>query len=288
MELVRLADAPPAPPHRVFRRSRVRGLAAYGATVLVTLATAGLAWTTRSWLLGYVTLVLVVALLIARAPMAARLRPSNWLVRVGPAGLHVQLRSHLNTHAPSEDRTVLFLPWPEIRSTRHVRERRTLVYRDSGQRTEREVSDRRHLIELDLVADTAALAEALRAEVARKAPAVRRWYGTSATKYHHYPVRLTSETTLEIEWDVSPGARAFLEEVGRFTRVDAPVTRDDDDSPLAALARPEQERRLLTLAETGQEIAAVSLARDLYGLDLAGARALLDRLRVKGGGVARR
>src|SRR5687767_9655939 len=61
---------------------------------------------------------LVVPLMMADA--LAKFRPTNWLLRLGPDGLWINLRSYQNRHLP-EAATVLHLPYGEIgRAHRHV------------------------------------------------------------------------------------------------------------------------------------------------------------------------
>lgn len=279
MKLLRPADVPPSGATQVFRRSPARAIAAYALGGAVTAVLAWAAWRGGNWLLGYLAAVLGLVLVLAQGAVRARLGPGNWLVRAGPAGMHVHLRSHLNANFPSDDLTVAFIAWSEIRSARPVRERRTVAYRDAGHRAERQVLEWRRLVELELGCDAGPLAQALADEVSRKAPREKRWYGSASTTYRHYPVRLVGPTTLEIEWRVRPGASAFLAHAGRFVRVLSAESRDVDLRDAAGLDRAEQERRIATLAQTGQEMAAIAQARAAFDLDLAGARELVQRLR---------
>ena len=282
MRLLRLADVPPAGASLVFRRSPARALAAYALTALATGVLAWFAWRLGSWLLAYLAALLVIGLLLTRGALRARLGSANWLVRLGPEGMHVQFRSHLNAHMPAPDLTVVSIPYADVRSARAVREHRTVAYRDAGHRSEREVLEWRRYVELELAADTTALAQALADELARTAPRARRWYGSSSTTHRHYPVRLSTPSTLELEWRVTPSSTVFLEQLGRFVRVEPVESRRVDFRDLDAVSRAEQERRIATLAQTGQEMAALSAARSLFGLDLAEARDLVERLRRRG------
>lgn len=283
MKLLRRADAHGGPGTLEYRRSPERALAAYLVGWLGAGALGWWAWREEAWPLFYVAAFLGVVLFLLRGPLGARFGPANWLVRATPGGLYVHFRSHLNWHFPDEDATVVFVPYSEIRAAREVRESRTVAYRDAGHRSEREVLERRRFVELELEGDTAQLDAALAAERARKGPRIKHWYGSGSTTYRHYPVRLSAPDTLEIEWHVQPGAKQFLEQVGRFTRVEQAEKRSTDYSDLEHLDRAEQEKRLAALAATGQHMAAVAMARSLYGLDLKDAKDLIERLRASPG-----
>jgi len=283
VKLLTRAAAHGGPGTLEFRRSPERALAAYLVGWLAVGALGWWAYGEEAWPLVYIAAFVGVVLFLLRGPLAARFGPANWLVRVTPSGLYVHFRSHLNWHFPEDDATVVFVPYSEIRAAREVRESRTVSYRDAGHRSNREVLERRRLVELELDADTAELDAALAAERARKGPRTKQWYGSGSTTYRHYPVRLSSPQTLEIEWYVRPSAKEFLEQIGRFTRVEETEERSSDYTELEGLDRAEQEKRLADLANTGQHMAAIAMARSLYGLDLKEAKDLIERLRGSAG-----
>ena len=53
---------------------------------------------------------------------------------------------------------------------------------------------------------------------------------------------------------------------------------ETDYTRLAGLDRAEQERRLRELAESGQTLAAIKLARSFYGYDMTEAKRFVDGL----------
>jgi hypothetical protein len=285
MRLLKLSDIPVTERDLVFHHSPARAL---GAAVAVACASAGLV------LLGWhdsgifycAAGLLVLGQVLFRRLVLARFRPSNWLVRMTADGLFIQFRSYLNYHFPVGDLTVVFLPHREIRSAVLVRQRRDIPGRDErGRRAT--VSERiRRLVRLELAGDPAPLRAALASESARKAPTERRWYGTASTRYKHCPVRMASPTLLELEWEVVPGPEILLDGLGPHAEVATPLEETGDFASLRGLSREDQERRLLDLAETGQTVAAVGLARELFALDLAEAQAFVAGLRYGDGGNA--
>jgi len=135
--------------------------------------------------------------------------------------------------------------------------------------------ERRRLVELDLNVNTAELAKALKEEMARKAPA-------GSARWGHYPVRLTSEATLQIEWRVVPACQVLLDALARYTVIDSPRKDVLDFTRLDQKGRAGQEKRLLELAETGETMAAIKIARELYDYDLAAAKQFVEGLLGKG------
>jgi hypothetical protein len=126
-------------------------------------------------------------------------------------------------------------------------------------------------VELELGVDAAPLAQALAGESAKRA--------SIGATYRHYPVRMASPTTLQLEWSVAPRAEVLLDSLRQYTTIAAPIETSRDYSHLEGLSRAEQERRLKELTETGQTIAAIRIARTLYSYDLAQARAFVEDLR---------
>jgi hypothetical protein len=240
-------------------------------------------WQIRSWLLYLPAALLMLGLLVFRGLVTARFRDTNWLVRSNEAGLFVQFRSYLNFNFPADDPTVVFIAYTEIRSARLVRQRQQLTD-TSGQITYRTL----RLAELELAENAQSLADALATERARSAPDEKRWYGRSSTKYEDYPVRMESPASLQIEWSVVPHINTFLEDVGAYVKVEAPLFVKEDYSKLNGLSKEEQDKRLKKLDAEGRTISAVYLAQQCYGCSLAEAQSRIEELRAQksGAGVA--
>jgi hypothetical protein len=240
-------------------------------------ASAGLVWMGwrySAFLAYYLAGVLLLALLLMRRFIRAPFLPSNWLLRLTDDGLFIQFRSYLNFHFPVEDASVVYIPFREIRSARRVRyrdmlpdERRTYTRIDSGVR-----------VELHLAGPSEPLARALAVEAVKPGPAEQHWYGTSSRRYNHAPVRMPSAGRLQLDWRVAPSAQAFLNAISPCTDIAAPTSRSLDYSELKGMRREQQEQRLLQLAQAGQKIAAIKIARELYGYDLTQGRAFVEDL----------
>ncbi len=276
MRLLRLSEVHPTSDGRVFRYSLARAVAL--ALILVCIgATLVLAGRNRSayYIAYYVSAVLFLGILLMRRFLLARLRPSNWLAWLAIDGVFIQFRSYLNYHLPAEDFTVLFIPYREIRSARSVRESTKIQDQDG-------VSlDTRHLIELELAGDMAPLSQALAVELGKPVRREKTWYGSTSTLYKHYPVRLVSSKFLQAEWLVVSGAGAFLDALRPYTTIAAPVEVSEDFAHLGNLSREVQEERLRELDRRGRTIAAVHMARRLYGYDLNQAQTFVEGLRTK-------
>jgi hypothetical protein len=272
MRLLRLAEVEPSAGDRVFRYAPTRALLAASAVLGTSVVLVGLGWHARSGAVyDWVAAALALAVVLMRRFVLARFRPSNWLVRLRDDGVLIQFRSYLNYHFPADDRTVVFLPYDAIRSARLVRETSTVYF--ANERSQR----RRRLVELE-IDDGAALATALTEERARPAPYEKCWYGTSATVYQHYPVQMASPTLLQVEWGVVPGAQVLLDALRLHTTIAPSVDVSQDFTRLKAASHEEQEAYLRKLAATGQTIAAIYLARRLYGLGIEQAKTAVDGL----------
>jgi hypothetical protein len=238
-----------------------------------------LGWHQRSVVPYYLAGVLLVGLVILQTFVLARFRPSNWLVQVNEEGLFVQFRSYLNYRFPSDDSTVVFIPYQEILSARLALGRRTIPDGDSpGGMTEQ----RLRLVELELTGDSAPLAKALADEFARCGPE-RRHGGWSAgpARYHHHPVRMVSPSTLQLEWGVVPRREVLLDILRPYSAIAPAGEQLRDYGNLEGLSREEQEKRILDLVDTGNTFAAIYLARKLYSYDLTQAHAFVENLRSK-------
>jgi ribosomal protein L7/L12 len=105
-----------------------------------------------------------------------------------------------------------------------------------------------------------------------------RWYGSSRLRYNHYPVHLASSTRLQLEWNVVPKANAFLNAMSRRTNVLTSIKVSQDYADLETSSREERKSRLLELAETGDKMAAVKIARALYSFNLKEAKEFVEGL----------
>jgi hypothetical protein len=277
MRLLRLDEVPIS--DRVFRYSPARGLFAALAAICTGGGLILLGWQRGSILAYYLSGVTLLGLLVMRRFIFARFQPSNWLIRLSDDGLFVHFRSYLNYHLSEDDLTVVFIPHKEIRSLRLVRQHRDIPEMDGARSRLNSVSEqRRRLVELDLAADSSPLAQALADELRRRGPKETHWYGSASTLYKDYPARLASPTLLQLDWKVVPSARVFLEAMQRYTDIAGPLEVSEDYVHLEGLSRGEQEAHVLELAETGQTIAAIRIARKLYSCDLTQAKAFIESL----------
>ena len=210
MQLLRLADVRPAQQERVFRYSPAKAAAAAVTIVLTSAALVAAAWSTRFILLYYVAAVLILGLVVLQTFVRARFQPSNWLVRTADNGIFVQFRSYLNARFPAAHETVAFISYGEIRSARLVRQRLLIPDRDSSaDGIDAVTEERRIVVDLQLQGDVARLARAIDDEIDRALGPARA--DSASTRYRHVPVRMSSGSTLQIEWKVTPGADVFVE-----------------------------------------------------------------------------
>ena len=273
MQLMRAADVPQTERDLVFRMSRLHA-------VLTVLACLGFCvwFILHTWphpkIAYWVSGVILMFLLLLHRLVTNRFHPLNWLVRVGDEGLFIHFRSYLNDHLSPDDPTVVFLSYSEIRSTRLVRERVTKPDMNHGSTTEIQ-----HWVELELATDTAALVDALGTERGRPAAMEKRWYGTSSTLYLDYPVQMQTPPFLRVRWQVVPRSAVLLDALRPRVEIAPEVKVSEDFFALQNLPAAEQEKRLRELNERGQTMAAIYMARRLYGCNLTEATNLVNGLR---------
>jgi hypothetical protein len=279
MELMRLADVPLDRRDLVFCYSPVRAVT--GAAILTALAAGALMFGRLKgvWLANYTAAVAVICLIIFHKLITAHFQPSNWLLRMTDHGLFIQFRSYLNHHFSDEDLTVVFLPYSELRSARSAKERQE---HPDPEENRRETTVRtRRLVELELAGDASPLAKALARERERLFAKSVIGTGRISTRYQHLPVKLVSAQLLRIEWGVVPSAQTLLDALTRHTLVRDSTAISKDFVNLGKLGKEEQEARLVELAESGDMIGAVTLARQLYSYDLTTAKQFVEELMSK-------
>lgn len=228
MQFLRLDEVPSDPADRVFRHSPARAVIAAAAAAIAAGVLAALGWSRDAWPAYVSAAMLVLGLVVMQRFVTARFRPSNWLARLSERGVYVQLRSYLNHHFPAQGRTVVFIPFAEIRSARRVREVHTVSHYDGAESATRS-SQRRRYVELELAAEDARLAQALGAERARHD---RR---ATSHRYAHHPVALADPRRLRIDWSGVGGEREFLEAIGRHAAIEADEQAAKDFTQLERL-----------------------------------------------------
>ncbi len=191
------------------------------------------------------------------------LRASNWLARVGPHGLHLNLRSYRNAEGAAAGPTVVLLSFGEIARMARLIEWRVEAARDGGR-----VKRRGSYLALDLAGvDTTALSAAVEAERRREAPARKGFVSTSSTKHHHVPVLCPTPETIRVDWH-----RGLYRALAKRVAV-APRRVANLDDTLAGLPL---EERVAALVRRGERFSAIRLLRTERGLSETGARRWLD------------
>lgn len=277
MQLHRLAEAPISDRDLICAYSRVQALLVVCAMVTVTLVVMILSSLKDSSVGYYFAGVMLIFLLIMQKSVTACFRPTNWLVRLTDHGLFIKFRSYLNCHFPAEDYTVAFIPYGEIRSARRVDEIKEIAEVDDNRRPTTTTRTLRWL-ELELAGDSRQLAIALANETDMVLRTRRVGDEKISTRYQHFPVLLPAPQTLRIEWAVRPKLDVILEKLTRHTLVRPAESAKKDLANLENLSRAEQETRLLELAESGDKIGAIAMARRLYGYDLNQAKEFVEGL----------
>jgi len=213
----------------------------------------------------------------------ARMKPTNWLMRCNSSGVLIKYRSYLNWRFPAEDVQVVEINYSEMADIRESKETLTSGGLGSNDRTVR------HLTYLDirLVSDeTSELETRLAAE--QKAEAPPRGPFKYQSKTLDYPVAVLPGGIVRVRWSESAGyairpslakAMAYL---SQHVKVATAVTDNVDLTQTSHLSAKEGDAHILKLANSGDKIGAVKLARKIYDCSLDDAVAFVDKLQAKG------
>jgi len=203
----------------------------------------------------------------------------NWLLRIAPEGLWINLRSYLNREfAPA--RTVLFLPYVEIQ---HARRHSVKRAERSGSRTAIWTD---HYLEIELREPAIAELSTEIAEERRRVVESAHLGGlvTSRGRHHHVPVTLPADDRLRIQWRgrqdfVVPGLKRVLRELAaEVTVLEATVESAENPSALSA---EQVDRLILERVEAGDTFGATKLLRDERAYSLRDAKKFVDELTAK-------
>lgn len=190
---------------------------------------------------------LVVPLFLADA--LAKFRSTNWLLRLGPDGLWINLRSYQNRHLP-EAATVLYLPYEEIAwARRHIETWST----PSGRSSLTGTYWKEESLELSLASsDTREIARALADERGRRA----------VIRGKHQAVTVPIAGVVRIAWrgpgsDVVPPLTRVLDLLSQRVEVAAPTRTDYAD--WLRLSEAELEELIAQLVRSGDDLEAAKL-----------------------------
>ncbi|HWH77710.1 MAG TPA: hypothetical protein VNT76_10080 [Candidatus Binatus sp.] len=271
MQLLRLTDARMSQRDRVFYHSRARAVA---GALLILAGVLGLflfGWLKSVWPAYVSAAFIFLCLVIFHQLILARFRSSNWLLRLNDDRMLIKFRSYLNDRFPQYDLTVMSLPFSEIRSAKLLREKQELKdYRGHSGTT----TKIREFVELEVNSDCRQLTE----ELAKERERVFKGKAIPLARYGDFPVRVTEPNRIQIDWTVVPRAQTLLEILTRHTLVHPAEVSSKDFVNLEKLPREQQEARLRGLAESGDKIGAIVLARQLYSYDLTAAKQFVEEL----------
>jgi len=202
--------------------------------------------------------------------------PANWLLRLTPAGqVTVKFRSYANAHFPPEDIVAFTLEPREIRWARPSGQQ-IITLTDEGTQS----THRRHL---ELAVDEAIarqIDEYIRLERSRQAPETGRLV-KSRSKMIDYPVSVVDGQIIRITWRgesacVTPKLQRALDLLAKHVKVEPSPPQSVHD--FTSATRDDAEDKILDLAEAGNQLAAIRLARKVYKCSLTEAKQLVDGL----------
>jgi len=268
MEILRAAEMPPTDGMWTFRETAWQHLIFGILMAGLAIGCAGLPFMSEfedNPIAAYPAIAGVVLFgLIAK--MALRLfyasrRPECWQLRWSPEALYIRFRAYHNYRFPADTPSIVKLDRREIA---WIRPRRQDLNAPNTEGTWSLWFTVKHLEIALRRTDAAPLAEALRAEAQQR--------DGKRSRFNHYPVTLHGES-IHVELRSPRKALAALARYYPTTlAVETPAT------PFEDMTRAEQEDHILALVQSGNTIAAVKAAREVYGCDLTTAKNLVDGL----------
>ena len=265
-----------------------------------------------SGVLNWIGLVIGIMAMIGAFHYNARLRSSNWLVRLRPDQMLVKFRSYLNDHFPENDPVVVAMSLSEIQWVRKTREK--LISANCSEHNSKQISWHTYLdIKLKSSEDGESLKKVLTTERNRSAPRSpvdelkhklfrarkdkapdheinhlkqalknersrqKKKMRGSGTKHHHYPVRMVDDNVLRVEWGgVKPGIKSVLVMLDGKLNIEPELKITTDD--WMDVQKEELGDKILDLAERGKIMEAVSLVRQKYGYSLTRSKEFVEEL----------
>ncbi|MHC4845453.1 MAG: hypothetical protein ACYTCU_04740 [Planctomycetota bacterium] len=282
MELHRLQDAPPFQATHVFREGHLPSLI---TTTLLALIAGVVVWMLRAsaaageldaaglFLGGLIALVCGLGALAYGALFVSTFGRQNWLMRYGPNGLMIKLRSYQNGHLPDDHPTLALLRPDEIAAVRVRTETHEVPYDRAGAAGRRAV-----FLDIELhEKDTTALLAAVEAETQARPPRRR----LVASRDKHVRVYVPERGVVRIPWRGSvnwttPGIARARRILGATLPVGESEARRTDWR--RADEGREIEEHLADLCEQGDMITAMAIARRRYGMNLSDARRFIEEI----------
>ena len=282
MQLLRAKDLNPHADVRICRQGRLAGTV--GISVLVAiLAGAPVFWwrVGMPWFIwGLCALLAVVVVPLLIGDLLAKFRPTNWLLRYGPKGIWIHLRSYQQT-GPEEGLSVVHLEYNEITAVGEHVERYTTPSGSSGSSS---TQHKLHSLDIRLNHDqTQELADALDAQRQQKSPErVYLGFITVLSRPTHFAVSLPDAETIRIAWYgghnnwVSPSLRKVLQDLSRYVQRAEPTRYERGD--WRQLSEAELDEQILQLVQSGDRIEAMQILVRRRGLSTTDAHRFVEEL----------
>jgi hypothetical protein len=203
--------------------------------------------------------------------LRASRKPTNWLLRCHARGVLIHYRSYRNWRFPADSPQIVGWDYPEIAWARLAKERRTVP-----SMTQRGNASETHFmtfVEFGLVNhDTTELETYLSAD---------RTLGTGVGMVvMDYPVQVLPGGIVQMSWSgVHPSAQKAVECLGRYVKIVETDHRAVDLTHHYKTPPEEERQKILQLVKSGDELSAITMARQVYGYSLTQAHEFVAKLK---------
>ena len=193
------------------------------------------------------------------------LKPDNWVVCLADNYMLIKFRSFQNTHLSKEDVQIIRLQYSEISSFSIGKKTRNTPSASGGKRYEFI-----KYLDLHLNTDTYNLNIQLNRERNMK----------RVSRALHYYVFVTGKNTIRIHWlDTQTAIHPNLKHIANSLAAKGLCQIQNEGSDKVVPVKMfDEDRDILDLHENGLHIEAISLARRLYGMNLAEAKSYVQKI----------
>ena len=191
-------------------------------------------------------------------------KPENWVVSVAENNMLIKFRSFQNSHLPDDEVQVVQIQYSEIASF-FIGKRTRITPSASGGKRHEFIK----YLDIYLNSDTSALKDQLNYERNTK----------RTSRALHYFVFVTGKNKVRIHWlDTQTSITPNLKNIANALRSKGLYQTQDDLDGEKVTKLFDEDKDIMELYENGYHIESISLARRLYGLNLAEAKSYVRKI----------
>jgi len=196
--------------------------------------------------------------------------PTNWLMAIARDGLYLKYRSYLNDKLPAEDMQIVRLEYDEILSCCTVVRQETVLSLNKSRRT-------KIIGTLELSAPAACI-EQLQQALHQERNTHKHKNRRAGAVFSDYPITIHNQAVRIIFNNIRPSIYAAAEMLRQKGVAVLEGRNEKTDLSRKAADTDDVDKDILSMAQRGDTIAAISVIRQTYDTDIAEAKKYLEDL----------